>query len=148
MVRLWAKLVWFLPEVFSLIFLFCALQNYASTVGPTFPGRKSDSFQAIVTERQSDNNASKTGMLVILRLFSLYIGFLISICLHIGHLISYRWNQRFKCFLLGQNYVFCAVEGLICDHAALQQIIFSTFCLTLELTAQAKNAKKTNWSVY
>jgi hypothetical protein len=62
--------VWFgsFLNSFSLLFLFCALQNYAPTVGPTFQGRKSDSFRGIMTERQSDNNASKQGKLVILRL--------------------------------------------------------------------------------
>jgi len=38
--------------------------------------------------------------------------------------MSQLQNSDMNCFLLVQNYIFCAVEGLISDHVAWQQRIW------------------------
>jgi hypothetical protein len=43
------------------------------------------------------------------------------------HLISLYQRLGIKCFLLEQNYIFCAVEGLISNHVAVQQGIWHPF---------------------
>jgi hypothetical protein len=80
-----------------------------------------------MTERQSDNNAPKLGVMVLLCPIVILERRLLASLQEIRYLISYRWNPAAKCFLLEQNYIFCAVEGLISSHSAMQQTILHPF---------------------